>query len=193
MFAGAEATETRSGTAKPVAPLLQQDTFTFAPESHAIPPMSIIAGSFLNSLLRREPQGPSEAAEGDSDDDGEGSDADGGGNQRGDEDEGDAGGDAKEEPAPADDEAPKAAAAGPGAVSQSALDSFGEDSDYFRSMLSFFSTELNKQPATQPQQESSEESSESESDDDSDDDSEEEEETKERARPATRRSARARR
>ena len=123
---------------------LLHDTFDFAPESHAIPPISIISGTFLSSILRRcdasEADDQTDAREEDSSED-EGEDE---ATQNG----------AEASPAGGSVDA---AAVGPRPsilrtapkleeIKAESLQSLSADSDYFRSSLAFFAEELSKAP-----------------------------------------------
>lgn len=142
-------------------------TFDFAPESHAIPPISIISGTFLSSILRRCELGEmdtcgAEESEDEGDDDG---DDRSGAVQTGVAVSRDNDGRSPDTTAGTSDESGQASESSPrsGAgtgqsqagettqeIPQTSLDTLSADSDYFQRALAFFAEQQSRVPARKP-------------------------------------------
>ena len=135
---------------------LLHDTFDFAPESHAIPPISVISGTFLSSILRRCDPGETESFNAEDSSEDEGDQDESGVAQNGVAvSAGDAATDDTVTDMAADGSGSHAAGQGPSSIlrsghghgvgqmvpPQSSLESLSADSDYFRSALAFFTEE----------------------------------------------------
>jgi hypothetical protein len=137
------------------------DTFDFAPESHAIPPISIISGTFLTSILRRCELGEMETCdveesedEDDNDDDDDDDDDRSGKVQTGVAVSRDKDSRSPDTAAGVSDDSAGAGSAQAGEQAQqiphASLDSLSADSDYFQRALAFFAEQQSKAPPRKP-------------------------------------------